>query len=135
MLNDAELEFFYFGFYRVLRRYRSTSIRGWLIVFVGCLGFLFGWNFGNWREFRDFVLTTLTIFAGLATVWQNIAALEEYVRIPFPTPKDDVTEEQSIISEIRGLMKEVDDGGWQEAFAAIGQLNEIQVKNGLPKLE
>jgi hypothetical protein len=39
------------------------------------------------------------------------------------------------IKEIKNVMKEVDDGGWQEAYEALQRLREIQMKYSLPQLE
>ncbi len=132
-MTDDELQYFYFGFQRVLRRYRTTSILGWMIVLVGCLSIPFGWNLGRTTGFIEVVLTLLTVLAGLSLVWQNISALQEYIRMPFP--RSSSAEPEPLRLEIQSIMKEVDDGGWQEAYAAIAKLNEIQVKYALPKLE
>jgi len=133
-MTDAELQYFYVGFYNALRRYRSTSLLGWTIVLLGCLSIPFGWNVGRQLGVVEVSLTGLTILAGLALVWQNISALEQYLRVPFPTATDSA-DASPVIGEIKDLMKEVDNGGWQEAYAAIGRLSEIQAKYGLPKLE
>lgn len=134
-MNDVELQYYYIGFYRVLKRYRSTSILGWAIVFLGCASVPFGWDLGRTTGFIEVVLSGLTILAGLALVWQNISALDEYIRVPFPSSSNDnATERSELIAEIRSIMKEVDDGGWWEASAAIGKLTEMQVKHGLPAL-
>jgi hypothetical protein len=137
MLTDAELEYYYYGFYRVLRRYRTTSILGWIIVVLGCLSVPVGWNFGRPSGFIEVILSLLTILAGLTVIWQNISALEEYTRVPFSVPTTaEMSEEQGFaVVEMRNLMEEVDNGGWQEAYAAIAKLGELQVKYGLPKLE
>lgn len=135
MMNDTELQYFYFGFYRILKRYRAVSLTGWVIAFAGCGSAPFGWNLGRTTGFIEVVLTILTITAGLVVVWQNISALEEYLRVPFPVSVEITEQDAAIVNEIRSLMKEVDDGGWQEAYAAIGKLKEIQVKHALPKLE
>ena len=108
---------------------------GWTIVFLGCASVPFGWNLGRTTGIIEVVLTVLTILAGLVLVWQNISALNEYLHIPFPIAPQPEPEKKSPLSEIRRLMKEVDDGGWQEAYAAIGQLTEIHTKYSLPKLE
>ncbi len=129
-MTDDELKYFYFGFERVLRRYRSTSLLGWSIVLVGCLSIPLGWNLGRATGAIDVLLTVLTILAGLSLIWQNISALQEYVRISFPRSTD---EPEPVRMELQGIMKEVDDGGWQEAYTAIEKLNEIQIKYALPK--
>lgn len=136
MLTDDELQYFYFGFYRILKRYRSTSLLGWTIVLAGCLSIPFGWNLGRTTGFIDVILTLLTILAGLALVWQNISALDEYIRVPFHSSFDSIsTKRNEIITDIRTLMKEVDDGGWREAYEALSRLSVLQAKYDLPKLE
>jgi hypothetical protein len=133
MLTDAELQYFYFGFYKALKRYRLTSIAGWSVVLLGCLSVPFGWNLGRATGVTEVFLTLLTVFAGLTVVWQNIAALEQYVRIPFPDSSE--TQALSVVQDIRDLMKEVDEGGWQDAYDAIGKLKEMQAKHNLPPLD
>lgn len=134
-MTDAELQYFYVGFYNALKRYRSTSLLGWTIVLLGCVSIPLGWNWGRRDGIVDVSLTVMTILAGLVVVWQNITALEQYIRVPFPTGLETNPEVPSPISEIRNVMKEVDDGGWQEAYAALGRLREIQAKYSLPQLE
>jgi hypothetical protein len=136
MLNDAELQYYYLGFYRALKRYRTTSLLGWSIVFLGCLSIPFGWNLGRSTGFIEVVLTALTVIAGLTVVWQNISALDEYIRTPFPSlVNGEASVRAEIISEIKGLMHEIDKGGWQDAYAAIAKLIELGAKHDLPKLE
>lgn len=130
MPSTADLEFYYFGFYRILKRYRFTSLLGWAIVFLACLSIPLGWNTGRATDLIVITLTLLTVFAGLAVVWQNISALENYLRIPFPHTND-----EAFVGEIRELMKDVDSGGWQEAYEAIGRIKELQIKHSLPSLE
>lgn len=132
-MTDDELQYFYFGFYRILRRYRSTSILGWVIVLCGCLSVPFGWNLGRPAGVIEVLLTVLTILAGLSLVWQNISALQEYIRISFP--RSSAGEPGLARVEIQIIMKEVDDGGWQDAYSAIEKLKEMQLKHALPKLE
>ncbi|MBX2990985.1 MAG: hypothetical protein KF749_07435 [Bacteroidetes bacterium] len=127
------MQFFYFGFYKVLKRYRLTSITGWVIVLLGCLSIPLGWQFGRTAGPMEVLLAVLTMFAGFAVVWQNIAALEEYLHIPFPFSSTEPT--HAAISETKEIMKDVLDGGWQEAFEAIGRLRALQVKHSLPPLE
>ena len=121
----------------MLKRYRTTSLLGWVIVFAACLSAPLGWNLGRSTGFIEVVLTVLTVVAGLVLVWQNISALEEYIRIPFPVPSPpEQPEVQSpVITEIKNMMHEVDEGGWQEAYAAIGKLRQIQITYGLQKLD
>jgi hypothetical protein len=65
-------------------------------------------------------------------VWQNISALDSYIHVPFPSSANGGANERTeLIAEIKSLMKDVDDGGWQEAYAAIGKLQELRTKAGL----
>jgi len=131
-MTDNELQYFHSGFYRILRRYRYTSILGWIIVLCGCISIPFGWNLGRSSGVVEVLLTALTVFAGLSLVWQNISALQEYIRISFPLTSSG--EPEPARQEIHQIMKDVDDGGWQEAFQAITKLKEIQRKYALPAL-
>jgi hypothetical protein len=109
------------------------SVLGWMIVLLACISIPFGWNVGRTMGFVEVVLTVLTVLAGLVLVWQNISALKEYIRIPFlPSAQPD---DQQPVSEIKKIMRDVDEGGWQDAYAAIGMLKELQSKYDLPKLE
>lgn len=132
-MTDAELQYYHFGFYRALKRYRSTSMLGWTIVLLGCLSVPVGWEIGRTTGIVEIGLTVMTTLAGLALVWQNISALEEYLRVPFPFSTDEKT--ATIVADIRDIMQEVDNGGWQEAFEAIGKLRILQHKHQLPPLE
>lgn len=133
MMTDRELQYFYFGLYRVLKRYRTTSFVGWTIVVLGCLSIPFGWRLDRPAALLEMTLTAVTIVAGLVVVWQNLSALDQYLHVPFPV--DSASTADGALSEIRELMTDVDGGGWQEAHVALGRLNEIQQKYGLPKLE
>lgn len=135
MLNDPELRYFFLGFHRVLKRYRLTSFIGWSIVFMGCASVLLRWNLVRSTELLEISLTALSIFAGLVVVWQNISALEEYIKVPFPETHGVGEIGGHVISEIRDLMKEVHDGGWQEAYAALGKLKTIQSRYNLPRFD
>ncbi|MBI5471235.1 MAG: hypothetical protein HY961_02705 [Ignavibacteriae bacterium] len=135
IVNDAELQYFYFGLYRVLKRYRATSMLGWAIVFVACASIPFGWKLGRATGFIEVMLTVLTLLAGLAVVWQNISALEEYLRMPFQLTSSLDDAGQAFIHDVRDLMKDIDEGGWREAYAALKKLEQLQEKYGLPKLQ
>ena len=96
-----------------------------------------GWQFGGIRGAIDIVLSVSTIVAGLVVVRQAIASLSSYLTIPFAST---MIEEQSqepppAIKEIIDLMNDVEAGGWQEAYAAIRKLKEMETSHSLPALD
>jgi hypothetical protein len=135
--NHEELEFYYHGLYRALRRYRIMTIFGWIVVAVGIASIPMGWRSGQTHGLLDLALSGSTVLAGLALVQQSVAFLSAYLQVPFPTAAGgEVSDELSeVVREIRQLMKDLDEGGWQEAYAAIGKLKEMQSRYGLPPLE
>jgi hypothetical protein len=132
--TEVELQFFYFGLYRILRRYRFTTILGWLVVLIGAVSTPLGWEFGRPHGLIDLALSTGTIAAGLMLVQQSVSFLDAYVNVPFPTSSDGGWGQSAAIHEITQLMKDIDEGGWQEAYAAIGILKRMEAKHGLPAL-
>ncbi len=135
--TENELRFFYFDFFRVLKRYRMATLLGWLMVAAGVASVPLGLQFGRPHGLVDIALAVSAIVAGLIVVQQTVAWLETYVKVPFPTSivKNGSDEVSPVLHEIQGLMKDVDDGGWQEAYAAISQLKTLGIKHGLPSLE
>lgn len=132
--NDSELQFLYFGLFRALQRYRTTTLLGWGIVLIGFASIPLGWNTGSVHGLVDLALSASTMLAGLLAVQQSTVWLESYVRIRFPLATDR-PEATSFVSEAVGLMKDIDEGGWQEAYAAIGRLRQFEKKYGLPQLD
>jgi hypothetical protein len=136
-VRDAALQFFYSGFFQALRRYRRAAVAGWTIVAAGSVGVVLGWDFAEPPGLYHLGLCLGAIVAGLALIQGNIAALSSYVRIPFPLPtaREDAEPWQGAVDELRALMKDVDDGGWQEAFAALNRISRMGERYGLPPLE
>lgn len=135
--TDAELQFYYFGFYRILKRYRSMTLIGWFVVLAGCVSVPLGWSAGRTCELIDLALSGFAIFAGLALVWQSVASLDAYVSIPYPSgrPGNGDGEIPVVRGEIMEIMQDVTAGGWQEAYAGLSRLKEIGGRHGLPPLE
>jgi len=132
--TEAELQFFYFGLYKILKRYRFTTILGWLIVFIGAASTPLGWEFGRPHGLIDVALSMGTIAAGLMLVQQSVSFLDAYINVPFPTSSNGGWGQSAAINEINQLIKDIDEGGWQEAYAAIGILKRMEAKYGLPAL-
>lgn len=130
-VHDNELQFFYFGFYTQLRRFRARTIAGWCVTILGGIEIPFGWGTGSPL---DVVLPLSTIAAGIALVSVSISSLESYVTVPFPDlPAGDHPGAQSgACAILRGIMRDVDEGGWREAYAALHQVREAGVRFGLP---
>lgn len=129
---DSELQYFYFGLYTALKRYRFATILGWLVVAAGVASIPLGWEWGRPHGLLDLALGALTIVAGLTLVQQSVVSLESYLRIPFPSMKPEEGAPPTAITEIKDMMNEVDTGGWQEAYVGISKLREIGEKHQLP---
>jgi len=132
-LSDAELRYYYLGFHKVLKRYRTITIIGWMVVVIGCVSFPVGWSVGRPGGLIEIALSCSTVVAGLGLVSQSISSLEAYVRIVLPFAHNG--EQHPMIHEVVEIMKNVDDGGWQEAYAAIRKMEELQPKYSLPALK
>jgi hypothetical protein len=129
-----ELEFYYHGFFRILRRYRAATVTGWIIVFAGVAGIPLGWKSGSTHGLLDLLLCAGTIVGGLVLVSEAVSFLGAYTAVPFPSSgeAEDALQGDDLLVEIRRLMKDVEAGGWQEAYAAIGVLQRLGVRHGLP---
>jgi len=132
--QDPALHFFYFGFFQALRRFRTFTIAGWLLAGSGVGAIALRWE-PVWSGDLASVMMCVFLFAGgVATVHVNLSALMSYVRVPFPPPDagGGSGDSADAVREILPLMKEVDEGGWQEAFRAMESLRAIGVRYGLP---
>ena len=132
--TEAELRFYYFGLHAVLRRYRFMTILGWVIVALGVASVPLSWRLGTPHGLVDTLLSISTVIAGLAVVQQSVAALASYLHVPFSERPDGTTARRPAIVYIEELMRDVDEGGWQDAFAAIEKLERMQDSHGLPPL-
>ena len=130
--SDIELRFYYFGFFNSLKRYRTTTMLGWLVVAIGCASFPLGWSLGRPGGIIDIFLSCGVIVSGLGLVWQGIVTLEGYVRIALPGGHNG--ESHPLVHRVLEIMKEVDEGGWQEAYAAIHKVGDLRTQYSLPPL-
>lgn len=135
-MSEAELEYYYRGLYTVLRRYRAMTLLGWALVAAGFASVVLGWRYGMPHGLIDILLSGLTVAAGVAVVYQGVAALETYVRVPVLSlqGKDGEEEASAVVKEILEIIREIDNGGWQEAYLAVRKLRELGVARGLPNL-
>jgi len=131
-LSETELRYYYFGFYRILRRYRIAILLGWTVVVVGCASVPLGWSLGRPGGVLEIGLSCATLAAGLALVSQTISGLESYVRISVPSVGNGG--QHPVIDEITALMTDVDQGGWTEARTALEHLMGLESRYGLPPL-
>lgn len=134
MPTDAELRFYYFGLHAVLRRYRTMTVLGWVIVSLGLASVPLSWRLGTPHGLVDTLLSVGTVIAGLAVVQQSVAALSSYLRVPFKERPGEAAELHPAILHIEELMRDIDEGGWQDAYAAIEKLERMQESFGLPPL-
>ena len=130
--SNIELRFYYFGFVKALKRYKTTTILGWLIAAIGCASFPLGWSMGRPGGIVEIALSCAVIVSGLGLVWQGIVTLEGYIRIALPGGNDGM--QHPMVHQVLEIMKEVDDGGWQEAYAAIGKVEALTEAYALPPL-
>lgn len=134
MPTDAELRFYYFGLHAVLRRYRAMTILGWVIVALGLASVPLSWQSGTSHGLIDTLLSAGTVIAGLAIVQQSVTALSSYLQVPFSERQGEAPELHPAIRYLEELMRDVDEGGWQDAYAAIEKLERMQESYGLPPL-
>jgi len=130
--GEDTLEFFYFGFHRTLVRYRRLTFEGWGATVLGVVGLAVAWSSAS--GLIAFAVAMGAAVAGLALVQQAVAALDQYVRIPFPGPGAAPERLAAAVEESARLMGEIDRGGWQEAFAAIAVVESMAERYGLPPL-
>ena len=131
-LSESELRYYYFGFYRTLRKYRTTTLLGWVIVAWGCASFPVGWSLGRPGGVIEILLSCATVAAGLILVSRNISCLESYLKITLPSVHEGT--EHPMVHEIIDMMRDVDEGGWQEARAAMKKMLEMEKAYSLPPL-
>ncbi len=136
-MSDAELQYYYFGFYRILHRYRTLTLLGWGAVVAGCVGIFVGWEYYFPHGLLDIGISCSAIVAGLGLVHQSVVFLEEYLHFPGrehlgrqingePQPE--------VLLKMKSLMRIIDEGGWQEAYLAIRELPSIGRQFQLPPI-
>ena len=128
---ESALAFYYHGFRAALIRYRILTIGGWCAAALGGGGALVSCRAG--ADLLTFVYPLCAAAAGLALVHQSVAALDDYVRVPFPLPDTGAVPAPvaAALEECAQLMKEIDRGGWQEAYAALRALKSLPERYGL----
>ena len=133
-IRDDLLAFYYFGFYSALTRYRALTIQGWAVTALGAAGLLVFWRDGS--DLFPIVVGAGAVVAGLSLVHQSVAALDQYVRVPFPAPAPGACppEIAAGIEECARLMGEIDRGGWHDALAAYRALGEMSERFSFPPL-
>jgi hypothetical protein len=134
--NDA-LEFYYHGFRSALFRYRRLTIIGWLATAIGCTGLLASCREAFSGDVFALAIPLCAVVAGLALVHQSVAALDAYVAIPFPKPDPEQVPSYicEAVSECTRWMGEIERGGWQDAFHAIGAMATLAERYGLGEIQ
>lgn len=122
---DAALAYYYDGFFRALRHHRAGTIAGWIIAAIGCAGVFSSCRAGG-EPFSTGV-SLCAAAAGIALVYQSIVRLDAYVAIPFPPPDPAIVPAAvlPLLTSCEELMREVEHGGWHEAYAALGALRTL----------
>jgi hypothetical protein len=124
-------EFFIHGFRRALLRHRTFVVAGWAITALGALGFLGSFPGMERGDLLVVAIPLVTMAAGILIVHVSIIALESYVTTPYPMPDPGEIGEPlgQILPACREIMTEVAEGGWKEAFEAIGRLSALEMKS------
>ena len=132
--DEALLGYYYFGFHSALARYRVLTIGGWVVTALGAAGLLLFWRDGS--DLFTMAVALGAAVGGLSLVHQSVAALDQYVRVPFPAPAPGScpAEIAEGVGECARLMEEIDRGGWQEAYAAFRALGEMAERFSFPPL-
>ena len=132
--QDRLLGYYYFGFHSALVRYRVLTIQGWVVTAFGAAGLLVFWRDGS--DLFTIAVALCAAVAGLSLVHQSVAALDQYVRVPYPGPAPGScpAEIAEGVGECARLMEEIDRGGWQEAYAAFRALNDMAERFSFPPL-
>jgi hypothetical protein len=132
--REGLLGYYYFGFHSALARYRVLTIQGWAVTALGAGGLIVFWRDGS--DLFTIVVALCAAVAGLSLVHQSVAALDQYVRVPFPKPAPETCPADIAggIEECARLMEEIDRGGWQEAHAAFRALGEMAERFSFPPL-
>ena len=126
-MSPAEIRFACAELITALKRYRFNTLLGWCIALFGCLSIPLGWRYGGTHGLLDLCLSGATILAGLGLVQQSVTSLSSYLRIAFRPPSGEKALQEGTpgVTEIHQLVGEIDEGGWQEAYAAISTLEEM----------
>ena len=112
------------------------TVLGWTIVFLGAASIPLSWRSGLLDGLVDTLLSVATIVAGLAMVQQSIASLADYLHVPFSErPDGSSTPAHPALQYIEEMMRDIDDGGRQEAYAAVGRLEKMETSYNLPPLK
>ena len=132
---EAALAFYYHGFRAALVRYRALTIAGWCAAAIGAGGALASCGPGTRADLFTVLIPLCAAAAGLALVHQSVAALDAYVRIPFPLPDPGTVPVHiaAALEESAHLMNDIDRGGWQEAYAALRALKTMHERHGLER--
>ena len=127
---DWALQYYYYGFHAALVRYRALTVLGWLASAAGAAGFFLSWQgaFGV----LPLALSLLSVASGISLVYGSVAALDGYIRVPFPLPAEMPANVQEAIALCKRQMEDVEEGGWQEAYGALRELRRLADRLGLP---
>ncbi len=134
--RDPALEFYYFGFFRVLRRFRVTTVGGWCVAAAGVAAIALRWEPVWSGDLAGGLLCAVLVAAGVLLVQQGVSELTSYTSIPFPVVpagNEDQAGMQSAVSELSGIMERVEEGGWQDALQALAALRGVAERYHLPQ--
>ena len=116
---DPGVAFWMLGFLGALKRYRRVTMIGWVIAAGGALSLLLRWRAEGVPGLIDVLLSAAMVAGGVLLVHYGIEGLTAFIRTALGTMHPESPD------ELRSLMEDVDQGGWQEAFAALRRLRRV----------
>jgi hypothetical protein len=129
-LSHSQQAFYIHGFLAALRSYRRTTIIGWTVAAAGALSVPVGWSMPSTHGTLDLALSCLTVIAGVVLVTQSLSMLERYVTTPFGADEKIGNPEVSPDAIfLIGIMHDVENGGWEDAIAAIRKVEDFAGKD------
>ncbi len=136
-LTDAELQFYYLGLYKVLKRHRYMSVIGWALVAAGLAGTPFGWDTSRYGAIVILALSCCTVIGGIMIVQLGVTSLDSYLSVPFPRRPagEGGAGEPPVLEVIRRVMEDARDGGFRDAHEAVRTLRSLRESHGLPALK
>ncbi len=130
-LTPGQRAYYIDGFLVALHRFRRATITGWIVTAAGVMSLPLGWSGGFPHGILDLVVSCAAAIGGIVLVEQSVGMLESYVQVPFHEGTSAGTPLPEPAGKIRTIMEDVDRGGWQEAFAAIGDVERLAGEYGL----
>lgn len=110
------------------------TIFGWVITGAGFISLVVGWRASSASDVLDLALSCLSMAAGVSVVHVSVQALDEYVKVVISALERHTSPgaDAGPHAELLTLLKDVEAGGWQEAFIALRRMRMLDAQSGSP---